>query len=100
MMNACRSRHCLHSKMRRSAPCKSRGSDSLVEVPPPHAGHSPSTPIGADWGACTLYPFAFGVLRVSLGISAARTSYDRVSIVLEPGPVDPSSLCNIDHFPN
>jgi hypothetical protein len=45
--------------VRRSTPCTSIGSISLIEVSPPHAGHSPSTPIGADWGACTLYPFAF-----------------------------------------
>jgi hypothetical protein len=48
-----------------------------------------------------LYPFALERLCVSLkSTSAARTSCDGVSIVLEPGAVDQSSLCNIDHFPN
>jgi hypothetical protein len=32
--------------------------------------------------------------------SAARTSCDGASIVLEPGPVDRSSLYNIEHVPN
>jgi hypothetical protein len=45
--------------------------------------------------------FLFGTLRVSLeSTTAARTSYAGVSIMLESGPVDQSSLCNIDHFPN
>src|ERR1700694_5379792 len=57
-MNACRSWHCLHSNVRRSTPRAFIGSISLIEVSPPHAGHSPSTPTGADRGACTLYPFA------------------------------------------
>lgn len=44
--------------------------------------------------------FRFGTLRVSLeSTSAARTSYDGVSIVPELAPVEQSSLCNIDHFP-
>jgi hypothetical protein len=43
--------------------------------------------------------FRFETLCVSLeSTSAARTSCDGVSIVLEPGPVDQSSLYNIDHF--
>lgn len=99
-MNACRSWHCLHSNVRRSTPRAFIGSTSLIEVSPPHAGHSPSTPMGADWGACTLYPFA---LERSASpwesTSAARTSYDGVSIVPELAPVEQSSLCNIDHFP-
>ena len=60
-MNACRSWHCLHSNVRRSTPCTSVGATSLIEVSPPHAGHRPSTPMGADWGACTLYPFALAL---------------------------------------
>jgi hypothetical protein len=52
-------------------------------------------------GGMHVVSFRFGTLRVSLeSTSAARTSYDGVSIVLEPGPVDQSSLCNIDHLPN
>jgi hypothetical protein len=57
-MNACRSWHCLHSNVRRSMPCAFVGSISLIDVSPPHAGHSARTPMGADWGACTLCPFA------------------------------------------
>jgi hypothetical protein len=57
-MNACRSWHRVHSNVRRSMPRVSIGSISLIEGSPPHAGHSPSTPMGADWGACALYPFA------------------------------------------
>ena len=34
-------------------PCVFIGSISLIEIPRPHAGHSPSTPMGVDWGACT-----------------------------------------------
>src|ERR1700730_14896993 len=100
-MNACRSWHALHSNVRSSTPCAFIGSISLIEVSPPHAGHNPTSPKEADWGACTLYPFALERLCVSLeNTSAARTSCDGVSIVLEPEPVYQSSLCNIDHFPN
>ena len=99
-MKACRPWHALHSNVRRSMPCPFIGSTSLIEVSPPHAGHSPRTPMGADWGACTLYPFVFGTLCASLeSTSAARTSYDGASSVLERGRVDKSSLCNIDQFP-
>jgi hypothetical protein len=45
--------------------------------------------------------FRFGTLRVSLeSTSAARTSCDGVSIVLETALVEQSSLSNIDRFPN
>jgi hypothetical protein len=77
------------------------GSISLIEVSPPHAGHRPSTPVGIELGECTLCPFAVErsaspwKVQVRLGLS-----YDDVSIVLERRPVDQSSLCNIDHFPN
>jgi hypothetical protein len=49
--------------------------------------------MGTDWGACTLYPFALERLCVSLeSTTAARTSCDGVSIVLEPGTVDSRAL--------
>ena len=100
-MNACRSWHCLHSNVRRSTRGAFVGTISLIEVSPPHAGHSPSTPMGADWGACTLYPFALERSASPWKVQVpARTSCDRVSIVLEPGPVHQSSLCNIDHCPH
>ena len=55
----------------------------------------------ADIDAVHVVSFRFGTLCVSLeSSSAARTSYDSISIVLEPGPVDQPSLSNIDHFPN
>jgi hypothetical protein len=57
-MNARRSTHWLQSNVRRSTPFAYIGSISLIEVSPPHARHSPSTPVGADLGACTTwYPF-------------------------------------------
>jgi hypothetical protein len=56
---------------------------------------------GGRLGSVHVVSFHFGTLCVSLeNTSAARTSCDGVSIVLEPAPVDQSSLCNIDHFPN
>ena len=57
-MNTCRSWHCLHSNVRRSTRCALIGWISLIEVSPPHAGHSATAPRGADRGACTLYPLA------------------------------------------
>jgi hypothetical protein len=57
-MNARRWRHRLQSNVRRSTPFAYIGSISLIEVSPPHAKHSPSTPVGAELGACTSwYPF-------------------------------------------
>ena len=55
---------------------------------------------GGRLGGVHVVSFHFGTLCVSLeSTSAARTSCDGVSIVLEPAPVGQSSLCNIDHFP-
>ena len=100
-MNTCRSWHCLHSNVRRSTRFALIGWISLIEVSPPHAWHNATAPRGADRGACTLYPFRFGGLCVSLeSTSAARTSYDGVSIVLQPGRIDRSSLCSMEHFSN
>jgi hypothetical protein len=100
-MNACRSWHCMHSNVRRSTPGAFIGATSLIEVSPPHVGHRPSTPMGADWGACTLYPFALERAASPWKVQVlARTSCDRVSIMLEPGPIHQSSLCNIDHSPH
>src|SRR5437660_8905583 len=44
-MNTWRSRHALHSNVRRSTSRASIGSISLIEVSPPHAGHSPRAPM-------------------------------------------------------
>ena len=56
---------------------------------------------GGRLGGMHVVSFRFGTLCVSLeSTSAARTSCDGVSIVLEPAPIDQSSLYNIDHFPN
>jgi hypothetical protein len=48
--------------------------------------------MGADWGACMLCPFPLE--------SSASPRKVRSAAWTEPVPVDPSSLCNIDHFPN
>ena len=56
----------------------SMGSISLIEVSPPHAGHSPRAPMGADWGACMLCPFRLELsaspwkVHVRLGLSVGR----------------------------
>jgi hypothetical protein len=60
----CRSWHARHSNVRRSMPRAFIGSISLIAVSPPHAGHRPSTPMGVELGACTLYPFAVNALRL------------------------------------
>ena len=99
-MNACRSWHCLHSNVRRSTPGAFIGATSLIEVSPPHVGHSPSTPMGADWGACTLYPFALERAASPWKVQVpARTSCDGISIVLEPGPVDQPSCAILTTSP-
>jgi hypothetical protein len=58
----------------------------------------------AQWGRSRgmhVVSFRFGGLCVSLeSTSAARTSYDGVSIVLQPGRIDRSSLSNMEHFSN
>ena len=56
---------------------------------------------GGRLGGVHVVSFRVGTLCVSLeSTSAARTSCDGVSIVLEPRPGDHSNLCNIEHFPN
>jgi len=48
--------------------------------------------MGADWGACMLCPFPLE--------SSASPRKVQSAAWTEPVPVDQSSLCNIDHFPN
>jgi len=90
-MNTCRSRHALHSNVRRSTSCASVGSISLIEVSPPHAGHSPRAPMGADWGACMLCPFPLELsaspwkVQVRLGLNVNRLT-NRVCAILTTSP--------------
>jgi hypothetical protein len=67
---------------------------------PPHAGHSATAPMGADRGACTLYPFALEgsaspcKVQVRLGrLMMASRSYssldpltDRICIIWNTSP--------------
>jgi hypothetical protein len=91
-MNTCRSRHVLHSNVRRSTSRASIGSISLIEVSPPHAGHSPRTPMGADWGACMLCPFPLEPsaspwkVQVRLGLSLCRLT-NRICAILTTSPI-------------
>lgn len=100
-MNACRSWHCLHSNVRRSMPRVFVGSISLIDVSPPHAGHSASTPMGADWGACTLCPFA---LEGSASPWKVQVRLGRLMLAsrscLSLGPIDQPSLCKMEQVPN
>src|ERR1700736_1857127 len=89
--------HCLHSNVRRPTPCTVHRFDQSDRSLPLRAGHPPSTPIGADWGQCTFTLPLWNALRL---LAKVQTSYDGVSIVFEPRPVDQSSLYNIDHLPN
>jgi hypothetical protein len=99
-MNTCRSWHCLHSNVRRSTRCALIGWISLIEVSPPHAGHSATAPRGGRSRGMHVVSSRFGGLCVSLeSTSAARTPYG-VSIVLQPGRIGRSSLCNMEHFSN
>ena len=82
--------------------CTVRGSISLIEVSPPHAGRESQCAHGGRSGGMPVVLFGLGTLASPWKVQGPiGTSYEGVSIVLVSlGPFIDRVCCNIDHFPN